>query len=61
MNHTPSKANLEFVGTVNENKGERYPRSVLKFSIHNVGLFHPTQKPVALIEYLIKTTLTRVN
>ena len=30
-----------------------YPRQVLKYSIEN-GL-HPTQKPVALIEYLIKT------
>ena len=24
-------------------------------SEHNVGAFHPTQKPVALMEYLIKT------
>ena len=32
-----------------------YPRQVLKFSsVHNVGS-HPTQKPVALFEYLIKT------
>lgn len=35
---------------------ERYPRSVLKFSSdkQNSNL-HPTQKPVALLEYLIKT------
>lgn len=35
---------------------ERYPRSVLTFSkdIQKSAL-HPTQKPVALIEYLIKT------
>jgi DNA modification methylase len=33
----------------------RYPRSVQKFSIHNVGLLHPTQKPVELLEFLIKT------
>lgn len=33
-----------------------YPRRVLDFSSpHNVGSFHPTQKPVALLEYLIKT------
>ena len=51
----PSKSNLDFVGSVNENKGTRYPRSVLKYSIHNVGLLHPTQKPVDLFEYLIKT------
>lgn len=38
--------------------GTRYPRSVIKFS--NSGrdrkfLYHPTQKPVALLEYLIRT------
>ena len=33
-----------------------YPRRILKFnSPHNVNSFHPTQKPVALMEYLIKT------
>ena len=55
MNHAPSKANIDFVGTVNENAGYRYPVSVLDFSLHNVGLVHPTQKPVALYEYLIRT------
>lgn len=34
---------------------ERYPRSVLKFPGVTVGTEHPTQKPVALMEYLIKT------
>ena len=38
---------------VTENKGERYPLSVIGFN-PNKG-FHPTQKPVALFEYLIKT------
>ena len=34
----------------------RYPRSVLKISRNHLSeRFHPTQKPVALIEYLIKT------
>lgn len=33
----------------------RYPRSVQKFSIHNVGLLHPTQKPTDLLEFLIKS------
>jgi len=55
LNHEPSEANLKFVGKINENNGTRYPRSVLKFSMHNVGNVHPTQKPVALCEYLIKT------
>ncbi len=36
---------------------KRYPTSVLQFSNHNQkeNSFHPTQKPVALMEYLIKT------
>lgn len=55
LNHIPSYSNANFVGTTNINKGFRYPRSVLKFSMHNVGNIHPTQKPVELCEYLIKT------
>lgn len=55
INHVPSKSNTNFVGQTNINSGERYPRSILKFSMHNVGNFHPTQKPLALCEYLIKT------
>lgn len=43
------------VGTININGGTRYPRSVIKFSNDNHGSLHPTQKPVALLEYLIKT------
>jgi site-specific DNA-methyltransferase (adenine-specific) len=34
---------------------ENYPRQVLDYEMHNVGQIHPTQKPVALFEYLIKT------
>lgn len=37
------------------NAGTRYPSSVQKFSNGNNGNVHPTQKPVALMEYLIKT------
>ena len=37
------------------NEGVRYPSSVQKFSNKNNGGVHPTQKPVALFEYLIKT------
>lgn len=36
-----------------ENDGIRYPRSVLKFN--NDAGSHPTQKPIALMEYLIRT------
>lgn len=36
--------------------GKRNPRSVLKFSnADRKNILHPTQKPVALFEYLIKT------
>jgi len=37
------------------NNGIRYPSSVQKFSNGNNNNVHPTQKPVALLEYLIKT------
>lgn len=35
--------------------GRRYPRNVIKFSNPNNHSLHPTQKPVPLLEYLIKT------
>lgn len=38
---------------VTDNKGTRYPRSIQKFSLDK-DKFHPTQKPVALLEYLIE-------
>ena len=41
------------VSVVTENKGFRYPLTVQQFKSEK-GL-HPTQKPVALFEYLIKT------
>ena len=40
------------VVTVNE--GLRYPDNVLKFN-RDKEKFHPTQKPILLLEYLIKT------
>jgi site-specific DNA-methyltransferase (adenine-specific) len=38
-----------------ENKGTRYPTATIFFSNGNNKNIHPTQKPVALLEYLIKT------
>ena len=38
----------------NNETGERCPAQILKFSQEQTG-YHPTQKPVALLEYLIKT------
>lgn len=37
------------------NEGTRYPSSVQRFSNGNNKTIHPTQKPVALFEYLIRT------
>lgn len=48
-------------GKTTVNKGERFPKSVLKFKTVANNQFddskriHPTQKPVPLLEYLIKT------
>lgn len=38
-----------------ESRGERYPIDVLDFSNGNNHIVHPTQKPVSLLEYIIKT------
>jgi len=44
----------EQVSVVTKNTGERYPLSVIDFDYCREKV-HPTQKPVALMEYLIKT------
>lgn len=46
--------NEEQGGYITDNKGERYPLNIIEFNRerHNI---HPTQKPVALLEYLIRT------
>lgn len=61
--HRPKKyGNGKGVNTTRKsNKTERdikygnYPRQILKFSNSNHKMLHPTQKPVDLLEYLIKT------
>jgi len=40
---------------ISENKGVRYPTNILNFNRELNQRFHPTQKPVKLCEYLIKT------
>lgn len=56
-NHKPGD-NGDCYGAVKaysfSNDGTRFPRSVLRFT-HEVKPVHPTQKPVALMEYLIRT------
>ena len=41
-------------GKINKS-GLRYPKNILNFKFHNVGNYHPTQKPVEMLEYLIRT------
>lgn len=38
-----------------DNDGRRYPKQVIEFGVVERGTEHPTQKPVALMEYLIRT------
>jgi site-specific DNA-methyltransferase (adenine-specific) len=45
----------EYTNFRNDNEGKRYPKQVLQFGVVERGTLHPTQKPVALMEYLIKT------
>ena len=42
-------------GYITKNEGKRYPTSILYFKRELKERYHPTQKPVALFEYLIKT------
>jgi DNA modification methylase len=42
------------IKTVKYDSTSRYPRSICRFSVERMR-YHPTQKPVALMEYLIKT------
>lgn len=43
------------VEVVTENTGERYPRSIIDFDHDRSDRLHPTQKPVALMEYFVRT------
>jgi len=38
-----------------DNDGKRYPKQVIEFGVVERGTVHPTQKPVSLMEYLIRT------
>lgn len=61
--YTPNKKNnmaYGIKGVSTDNKGTRYPISILDFAQQwrRQDQVHPTQKPVALLEYLIKTYTT---
>ena len=58
-NHADSTSMTENYGAYtnfrNDNEGLRYPKQVIEFGVVERGTLHPTQKPVPLMEYLIKT------
>jgi len=47
-------------GFLTESDGRRYPKNLIKFNRDKEKL-HPTQKPLALFEYLIKTYTNKNN
>lgn len=54
----PSKTELGFGKSIKEDYEQTktgYPKSILTFGTDNTKNVHPTQKPVTLLEYLIKT------
>lgn len=54
--NSKQSTNYNPVGLVGYDSTERYPRSVIKFSTDKQkSALHPTQKPLALMEYLILT------
>ena len=63
VTHSRGKGFIKNINTYNKYKTAttkidnlKYPKSVLEFkTIHPSKKIHPTQKPVALLEYLIKT------
>ena len=42
-------------GFRNGSDGRRYPKTIIEFGVVERGTVHPTQKPVDLLEYLVKT------
>ena len=51
-----SFGHAKVLAAVKDDEGKRYPRSVLYFkTAEDEGKLHPTQKPIALYEYLVKT------
>lgn len=62
-NYKHSEINCKSLGAMTENKTytQKYPSNIIEISNANqINKLHPTQKPVALFEYLIKT-YTNIN
>jgi site-specific DNA-methyltransferase (adenine-specific) len=51
---TTADKKIQAGGHVTKSDGRRFPKQIIKFKNSEKGL-HPTQKPVPLLEYLIKT------
>lgn len=58
-NHTGNNSMTDCYGKYTnlryDNDGFRYPKQVIDFGIVERDTLHPTQKPVALMEYMIRT------
>jgi len=54
-NKTNSKSNPNMVQTTTEYSNKKHPKSIIKIPNPRFKGMHPTQKPVLLMEYLIKT------
>lgn len=52
---TSTKGNYGDAGNENLSEYTNYPRTTLNFDTQQKGKIHPTQKPIELWEYLIKT------
>ena len=66
INHRPKNdhgsnymTNFERIPTINT--GDRHPHTIIKISNDDKGTYHPTQKPVQLMEYLIRTYTNEGN
>jgi len=53
INQRPTSTN--FKSDPNKDHKSRFPKDIIFFKVPKKGKLHPTQKPVALMEYLIKT------